>query len=141
MGEILDYIITYEKMEEILANYYAEQGKDVKVEIKNIIDEDATPRAVYTTIEIKGTALVDGVPTETVKRLSSYEFKKIIKEILEKEGKKLQKIHNDVVSVINPFSFNHGGEPEYYATNQQFTIKVKEKGKTYAKRLNKKSNY
>ncbi len=127
MSEKKSYDVSYDKMETIIKNYYAKQGRNVEVRISNNIDNDRFAGMVTTRIRLTEKSTIGGVESELESYLNMDELKKIVSSVLEQEGKELLGLTNNAVSSSRIKGYGMGEHEVKSITGQSFTIDTREK--------------
>ncbi len=127
MSEKKSYDVSYDKMETIIKNYYAKQGRNVEVRISNEIDTDRFAGMVTTRIQLTEKSTIGGVESELESYLNMDELKKIVSSVLEQEGKELLGLTDNAVSSSRIEGYGMGEHEVKSITGQSFTIDTREK--------------
>lgn len=130
MSEKKSYDVSYDKMQTIIKNYYAKQGRNVEVSISNEIDTDRFAGTVTTRIRLTEKSTIGGVESESESYLNMGELKKIVSSVLDQEGRELLGLTNNAVSSSRIEGYGMGEHEVKSITGQSFTIDTREKEQT-----------
>lgn len=89
MNNVSRLDISYEAMEMMIQQYFAQQGRKVKVTISSSIDTDRFAGTVTTLISIAEEVEIAGVKSTSKRYLTRDELNEILGELLDRENKEL----------------------------------------------------
>lgn len=127
MNESLSYNISYDNMEKIIKNYYAQQGRNVDLRISNEIDTDRFAGMVMTRIEMTEKSTIGGVESKSQCYLDMDKLKELVGNVLEQEGKELLDLTNNAFSSSRIEGYGMGEHEVKSITGKSFTITAREK--------------
>jgi len=127
MNDELSYNISYDDMNKIVANYYAQQGRKVSLRISNEIDNDRFSGMVTSSMCLIEKTTLAGIESSTKTYFSIEDLKEIVNSVLEQEGKELLNLKNNATSSSKIEGYGMGEHEVKTIVDKSFTAMVKEK--------------